>query len=381
MAITNRANELRAAGAHVVGFGAGEPNFPTPAHIVDAAVAAARDPQSHRYSPAAGLPDLREAVAVKTRRDSSYEIEANQVVITNGGKHAVYAACQAVIDPGDEVLLPAPYWVTYPEVIALAGGEAVVLPTGDTTGFRVSVDDLEAARTERTKALIFVSPSNPTGAVYPADEVRAIGEWAVAHGIWVIADEIYEHLVYGDTPFASLPVEVPEAAANTIVVNGVSKTYAMTGWRVGWLVGPQEVAGAVARLQSHMTSNVANVAQRAALAAVTGPLDDVVSMRAAFDRRRRKMFTMLNTVEGVECLEPGGAFYAFPLMTGLLDRDLDGESAATTMELAGLLLDRIQIAIVPGEPFGAPGYARFSFALGDDDLEEGLQRLIGLAAG
>jgi aspartate/methionine/tyrosine aminotransferase len=378
MAITNRANELRAAGAHVIGFGAGEPDFPTPEHIVDAAVVAARDPQSHRYSPAAGLPDLRAAVAAKTRRDSGLEIDAAQVVITNGGKHAVYAACQLVIDPGDEVLLPAPYWVTYPEAIGLAGGEMVVLPTDVTAGFRTSVERLEAARTDRTKALIFVSPSNPTGAVYSADEVRAVGEWAVEHGIWVITDEIYEHLVYGGVPFASLPVEVPEAAANTIVVNGVAKTYAMTGWRVGWLIGTPEVAGAGARLQSHMTSNVSNVSQRAALAAVTGPLDDVASMRAAFDRRRRKMFTMLNEVEGVECLEPEGAFYAFPLMTGLLNRDLDGATAATTMELAGLLLDKIQIAIVPGEPFGAPGYARFSFALGDEDLEEGLHRLIDL---
>ncbi len=380
MEITNRANELRAAGAHVIGFGAGEPDFPTPQHIVDAAVEAARDPQSHRYSPAAGLPALREAVAAKTLRDAGLDIDAGQVVITNGGKHAVYAACQVAIDPGDEVLLPSPYWVTYPEVIALAGGTPVVIPTDDTSGFRTSVDQLEAARTERTKALIFVSPSNPTGAVYAADEVRAIGEWAVEHGIWVITDEIYEHLVYGDVPFTSLPAAVPAAAANTVIVNGVAKTYAMTGWRVGWLIGTPEVAGAAARLQSHTTSNVANVSQRAALAAVTGPLDDVASMRAAFDRRRRKMYTMLNEVEGVECLEPEGAFYAFPQMTGMLNRSLDGAFAATTMELAGVLLDKIQIAIVPGEPFGAPGYARFSFALGDEDLEEGLQRLIDLAA-
>lgn len=381
MAITNRANELRAAGAHVIGFGAGEPDFATPDAIVEAAVAAARDPKNHRYSPAAGLPELRSAVADKTVRDSGLSVEPGQVVITNGGKHAVYAALQTLVDPGDEVLLPAPYWVTYPEAIALAGGKSVVLPTGADTGFRVTVDQLEAAVTERTRALIFVSPSNPTGAVYPAADVQAIGEWAVARGIWVITDEIYEHLVYGDVPFTSLPVVVPEAAANTIVVNGVAKTYAMTGWRVGWLIGPPEAAGAAARLQSHMTSNVSNVAQRAALTAVSGSLDDVYAMRDAFDRRRRTMYQMLNEVNGVECLEPAGAFYAFPSMTGLLDRDLDGASAATTMELAALLLDKIQIAMVPGEPFGAPGYARFSFALGDEDLTVGLQRLVDLAAG
>jgi aspartate/methionine/tyrosine aminotransferase len=381
MAITNRANELRAAGAHVIGFGAGEPDFATPDAIVEAAIVAARDPKSHRYSPAAGLPELRAAVADKTLRDSGFPVESNQVVITNGGKHAVYAALQTVVDPGDEVLLPAPYWVTYPEATALAGGKSVVLPTGAATGFQVTVDQLEAAVTERTRALIFVSPSNPTGAVYSAADVQAIGEWAVARGIWVITDEIYEHLVYGDVPFASLPVVVPAAAANTIVVNGVAKTYAMTGWRVGWLIGPPEAAGAAARLQSHMTSNVANVAQRAALAAVSGPLDDVYAMRDAFDRRRRTMHRMLNEVDGVECLEPAGAFYAFPSMKGLLDRDLDGARAATTMELAALLLDKIQIAIVPGEPFGAPGHARFSFALGDEDLSVGLQRLIDLAAG
>jgi len=378
LAITAKAKQLRAAGEHVIGYGAGEPDFPTPEPIVAAAVAAAPDVGNHRYTPAAGLPDLRAAIAAKTARDSGYVVDPTQVVVTNGGKHAVYATCQVLLDPGDEVLLPAPYWVTYPEAISLAGGVTVPIPSDVGDGFRVSVERLEAARTPRTKMLIFVSPSNPTGAVYPEAETRAIGEWAARHGIWVMTDEIYEHLTYGDATFSSLPVVAPEAAERTVVVNGVAKTYAMTGWRVGWMIGSGEVAKAATRMQSHMTSNVSNVAQRAALAAVSGPLDAVDEMRAAFDRRRRLMYEMLNTIPGVTCLEPEGAFYAFPEMVGLLNRDLGGQTATTTMELAALLLDEIRIAIVPGEAFGAPGYARFSFALGDDDLREGLERLQAL---
>ncbi len=381
LAIDSKAKQLRAGGEHVIGYGAGEPDFPTPEPIVAAAVAAAQDVANHRYTPAAGLPDLRAAIAVKTARDSGYVVDPSQVVVTNGGKHAVYATCQVLLDPGDEVLLPAPFWVTYPEAISLAGGVTVPIPSDVGDGFRVSVERLEAARTPRTKLLIFVSPSNPTGAVYPEEETRAIGEWAARHGIWVMTDEIYEHLTYGDATFSSLPVVAPEAAERTVVVNGVAKTYAMTGWRVGWMIGSGEVAKAATRMQSHMTSNVSNVAQRAALAAVSGPLDAVDEMRAAFDRRRRLMYSMLNATPGITCLEPEGAFYAFPEMVGLLNRDLGGRTATTTMELAALLLDEIRIAIVPGEAFGAPGYARFSFALGDDNLREGLERLQGLVAG
>jgi aspartate/methionine/tyrosine aminotransferase len=375
LAITNRASELRAQGLPVIGFGAGEPDFATPAHIVDAAVQAAADPKNHRYSPAPGIPELRAAVAAKTERDSSYSIDPAQVVISNGGKQAVYLTCQALLDPGDEVLLPAPYWVTYPVAIRLAGAVPVPVETDEASGFVVTAELLEAARTERTKMLVFVSPSNPTGAVSTRQQIEAVGRWAEEHGIWVMTDEIYEHLVYGNAEFHSLPVVVPGMADRCVVVNGVAKTYAMTGWRVGWLIGPSEVAGAASRIQSHLSSNVANVSQRAALAAVEGPLDAVVEMRSAFDRRRLTALEMLNACKGVTCLEPQGAFYAFPNFTGLLGVELNGRTAATTQELATLLLDEIQIAVVPGEAFGAPGYVRVSFALSDEDLVEGLSRL------
>ncbi len=379
MAVTTKAKEMRAAGHPVIGYGAGEPDFPTPESIVVAARDALADPQNHRYTPATGLPELRQAVVEKTARDSGLVIDASQVVITNGGKHAVYSTCQILIDPGDEVLLPSPYWVTYPEAIRLADGTPVVVPSDVTSGYRVTVDQLEAARTARTKMLVFVSPSNPTGAVYPEDTVREIGAWAAQHGIWVMTDEIYEHLVYGGAEAPSMPVVVPEIADRCVIVNGVAKTYAMTGWRVGWLVAPPGVAAGAGRLQSHMTSNVNNVAQVAAAAALRGPLDDVFAMRAAFDRRRRTMHQMLNAVPGVECPEPQGAFYAFPRVEGLLGRRLGSGEASTTLELSALLLDEIQIAVVPGEAFGAPGYLRLSYALSDADLEEGLSRLQRLA--
>ena len=380
LAITNQANQLRADGKPVIGYGAGEPDFPTPEHIVAAAAAAARDPKAHRYSPAAGQPVLREAVAEKTMRDSRYIVDPSQVVITNGGKQAVYLTCQVLLDPGDEVLLPAPYWVTYPEAVALAGATAVPIPTDESTNFTVTVDQLEAATTDRTKMLIFVSPSNPTGAVSTAAQTEAIAAWAAERGIWVMTDEIYEHLVYGSARFHSMPVLAPEIADRCVVVNGVAKTYAMTGWRVGWLIGPAEVAKGATRIQSHLSSNTNNVAQAAALEAVTGSLDATQHMRAAFDRRRGTMVEMLRAIEGVTCQEPEGAFYAFPNLMGLLGRPLGGGVATSTMELASLLLDAVNVAIVPGEAFGAPGYARLSFALGDADLEEGLRRIADLVA-
>lgn len=375
MAVTAKAKELRAQGIDVIGFGAGEPDFATPDHIVEAAIAACRDPKMHKYGPAAGMPELREAVAEKTLRDSGYTVDASQVLITNGGKHAVFAALATIIDPGDEVLLPAPYWVTYPEAVGLAGGIPIVIATDDSTGFLVTVEQLEAARTEKTKALIFVSPSNPTGAVYPPEAVAAIGRWAAEHDVWVITDEIYEHLIYGSTGFSSIPSLVPEIRDRCIVVNGVAKTYAMTGWRVGWLIGPPDVTKAAANLQSHSTSNVANVSQAAALAAVTGPMEPVDAMRSAFDRRRRTMYDMLRAIDGVDVIEPEGAFYAFPSFNALLGSEIRGHRPMTSLELAGMVLEEAHVAVVPGEAFGAPGFARLSYALGDSDLEQGVQRL------
>ncbi len=380
MAVTAKAKVLKAQGIDVIGFGAGEPDFPTPEHIVEAAVVACRDPKMHKYGPAAGMPELREAVAAKTLRDSGYEASPGNVLITNGGKHAVFAALATIVDPGDEVLLPAPYWVTYPEAIGLAGGVPIVLATDDSTGFQVTVDQLEAARTEHTKALIFVSPSNPTGAVYPPEEIAAIGRWAAEHDVWVITDEIYEHLVYGETAFSSMAGLVPELQDRCIIVNGVAKTYAMTGWRVGWMVGPPDVIKAAANLQSHSTSNVANVSQAAALAALTGPVEPVEEMRKAFDRRRRKMYSMLSGINGVEVLEPQGAFYAFPSFEALLGNDIGGHRPTSTLELAGLVLEEAHVAIVPGEAFGAPGFSRLSYALGDSDLERGVGRLADFLA-
>jgi aspartate/methionine/tyrosine aminotransferase len=375
LAVDAKAKALKAGGADVIGFGAGEPDFPTPPHIVEAAIEAARDPRNHRYTAAAGLPELREAVAAKTTRDSGWQVAANQVLVTNGAKHAVYNTFATLLDPGDEVLVPAPYWVTYPEAIRLAGGVPVVVSSDETTGFRATVDALEAARTDRTKVLLFVSPSNPTGAVYPPDEVEAVGRWAASHGLWVVTDEIYEHLVYGDATFSSIPGLVDETRDRCVVVNGVAKTYAMTGWRVGWMVGPPDVIKAAANLQSHATSNVANVSQRAALAAVAGDQACVGEMRTAFDRRRRTMHDLLSAIDGVTCIEPEGAFYAFPSFAGVLGRDLGGATPATTLELAGVVLDQAKVAIVPGEAFGAPDYARLSYALGDDALKEGITRL------
>jgi aspartate/methionine/tyrosine aminotransferase len=381
MAVDARAKALKAAGEPVIGFGAGEPDFATPDHVVEEAIAACSDVAAHRYTPAGGLPALKEALVEKTQRDSGWRPEVSEILITNGGKHAVYNACAAVLDPGDEVLLPAPYWTTYPESIGLAGGVPVVLPTDTASGFRVTVDQLEAARTPATKALMFVSPSNPTGAVYPAEEIAAIGRWAVEHGIWVIADEIYEHLVYDGHEHHSMRALVPDLADQCLVVNGVAKTYAMTGWRVGWLLGPAHAIKAATNLQSHATSNVSNVAQRAALAAVSGGLTAVEAMREAFDRRRRRMVELLTAIDGVELMVPQGAFYAFPDLSAFLGRTIAGDTPETTVDLAALVLDAAKVAIVPGEAFGAPGYARLSFALGDDDLGEGITRIADLLNG
>lgn len=376
-----KAKSLKAAGRPVVSFAAGEPDFPTPAHIVEAAVEAARDPRNHKYTPAAGLPEFREAIAAKTLRDSGLEVSPSQIIVTNGGKQAVYQAFATLLDPGDEVLVPTPYWTTYPEAIKLAGGVQVDVFAGAEQGYLVTVEQLEAARTPRTKVLLFVSPSNPTGAVYSPEQVAAIGAWAQEHGLWVISDEIYQNLTYDGVRAVSIVEAVPELADRTILVNGVAKTYAMTGWRLGWMVGPADAIAGAANLQSHLSSNVSNISQRAGIAALTGPQDSVEQMRLAFDRRRKLIVEGLNAIPGVVCPVPAGAFYVYPDVTGLLNRPWGGVTPATSLELADLILEQAEVAAVPGEAFGPSGYLRFSYALGDDDIREGVARLQRLFGG
>ena len=380
LAVDAKAKALAAAGIDVIGFGAGEPDFPTPARIVDAAVAACRDPAMHHYTPTAGMADLREAIAAKTRRDSGFEVAASQVLVTNGAKQAVFEAFATLLDPGDEVLVPAPYWTTYPEAVALAGGVPVPVPTTERAGFHLDVETLEAAVTPATKVLLFVSPNNPTGAVATPAEVAEIGRFAVDRGLWVVTDEIYEHLVYGGRRVTSVPAAVPELAEQCVVINGVAKTYALTGWRVGWLIGPRAVVEAATNLQSHATSNVSNVSQRAALTAVSGDLGAVAEMRAVFDRRRLTIHRMLNDCTGVTCVEPEGAFYAFPSVHRLLGRQVGGRHVDSSASLAEVAIEEANVAVVPGEAFGAPGYLRLSYALGDDAIVEGVTRLAKLFA-
>lgn len=376
LAVDSKAKAMKAAGVDVIGFGAGEPNFPTPDYVVEAAAEACRDPRNHRYTPTPGLPELREAIARKMLRDSGYEVTPEQVVVTNGGKQAVYEAFQILLNDGDEVIIPTPYWTSYPEAVKLAGGVPVEVFAGADRSFEPDIDAIEAARTERTRAIIVTSPSNPTGAVWSRETIEAIGRWAVEHHVWVVSDEIYEHLNYDGARTAYIGQVVPEVRDQLIVLNGVAKTYAMTGWRVGWLVAPEPVAKAAAKLQGHMTSNVANVSQRAAIAAVGGDLDAVYAMREAFDVRRKAIVAALNAIDGVHCPTPTGAFYAFADVSGLLNRPLgvNGSVATSSAELAAMLLDEAHVAAVPGEAFGAPGYLRFSYALADDQLAEGMRR-------
>ncbi|WP_312180073.1 pyridoxal phosphate-dependent aminotransferase [Arthrobacter sp.] len=379
LAVDAKAKALKAAGRPVIGFGAGEPDFPTPGYIVDAAVAAAQDPRFHRYSPAAGLPELKKAIAEKTLRDSGYSVDPSQVLVTNGGKQAVYEAFATLLDPGDEVLVPSPYWTTYPEAIRLAGGVPVEVFAGPEQGYMVTVSQLDAALTDKTKVLLFVSPSNPTGAVYPADEVAEIGMWAADHNLFVVTDEIYEHLTYDGVPFTSIATQCPELGDKVVILNGVAKTYAMTGWRVGWMIAAPDVIKAATNLQSHLSSNVSNVSQMAALAAVSGPLTAVDDMKSAFDRRRKAMVEALNSIDGVNCPMPEGAFYAYADVRGLLGREFPGAAGPvrpqTSAELAALILETVEVAVVPGEAFGPSGYLRLSYALGDKDLETGMNRL------
>jgi len=375
LAVDAKAKALKAAGRPVIGFGAGEPDFPTPDYIVEAAAAAAKVVANHRYSPTPGLPDLRDAIVAKTKRDSNYEITADQVLVTNGGKQAVYQAFATIVDVGDEVLLPSPYWTTYPECIQLAGGKAFEVFADETQNYLVTVEQLEAARTSKTKALLFCSPSNPTGSVYSVEQVKAIGEWALKNNIWIIADEIYEHLLYDGATAPSMPVLVPGLADTTIILNGVAKTYAMTGWRVGWMIGPKDVIKAATNLQSHLTSNVSNVSQRAAIAALTGDLTAVHKMGEAFDRRRKLIVALLNEIPGFSCPTPTGAFYVYPSVKGVLGKTIRGKTPTTSAELATLILEEVEVAAVPGEAFGPSGYLRFSYALGDEDIVEGIGRI------
>ncbi|MBX3068224.1 MAG: pyridoxal phosphate-dependent aminotransferase [Cryobacterium sp.] len=370
-----RAKKLKAEGRPIISYAAGEPDFPTPPNVVEAAVVAVRDPKNHRYTPAAGLPELREAIAVKTLRDSGLAVDASQVVVTNGGKQAVFEAIATIVGEGDEVILPTPYWTTYPEVVKLAGGVPVEVFAGADQGYMVTVEQLEAARTPRTKLLIFVSPSNPTGAVYSAAQTEAIGRWALEHGIWVMTDEIYQNLVYGGIKATSIVQAVPELANQTILVNGVAKSYAMTGWRLGWMVGPADAIKGASNLQSHLSSNVSNISQLAALEALTGPQETVELMRQAFERRRGVIIGELNKIDGLHAPMPDGAFYAYADVTGLLGRKWAGATPTTSLELADLILEKAEVAAVPGEAFGPSGYLRFSYALGDAPLLEGIQRL------
>lgn len=375
LAVDAKAKALKAEGRPVIGFGAGEPDFPTPDYIVEAAAKAVADPKNHRYSPASGLPELKSAIVDKTMRDSGYEIEPSQVIVTNGGKQAVFEAFATLLDPGDEVLIPTPFWTTYPEAIRLAGGVPVEVFAGPEQGYQVTTDQLEAGMSERTKVLLFNSPSNPTGAVYSEEQTRQIGQWAASKGLWVVTDEIYEHLTYDGVPFTSIATAAPELGDKMVIVNGVAKTYAMTGWRVGWMIGPTDVIKGATNLQSHLTSNVSNVSQLAALAAVSGPLTAVEDMKKAFDRRRKAMVDGLNAIDGVECPTPHGAFYAYADVRNLLGREIAGTTPSTSAELATLILEKAEVAVVPGEAFGPSGYLRLSYALGDDDLAEGVARL------
>ena len=375
LAVDSKAKSLKAAGRPVIGFGAGEPDFPTPDYIVNSAVEAAKVVTNHRYTPAAGLPELRDAIVKKTKRDSNYEITSDQVLVTNGGKQAVYQAFASILDPGDEVLLPSPYWTTYPECIKLAGGVSVEIFANESQNYLVSVEQLEKARTAKTKVLLFCSPSNPTGSVYSPEQVKAIGEWALANGLWVVTDEIYEHLLYDGATAPSICVAVPALADRTIIINGVAKTYAMTGWRVGWMIGPKDVIKAATNLQSHLSSNVSNISQRAAITALTGDLSAVHKMGEAFDRRRKLIVKLLNEIQGVSCPIPTGAFYVYPSVKGVLGKEIRGKRPKTSAELATLILEEVEVAAVPGEAFGPSGYLRFSYALGDEDIIEGIGRV------
>jgi aspartate aminotransferase len=374
--VDSKAKALIANGRPVISYAAGEPDFPTPAHIVEAAAIAVRDPKNHRYTPAAGLPELKEAIVQKTLEDSGTKITPSQVIVTNGGKQAVYQAFQVILDDGDEVLVPAPYWTTYPEAIKLAGGKQVDVFAGSDQGYKVTVEQLEAAYTPKTKALLICSPSNPTGAVFSKQELTDIGNWvATKPNLWVISDEIYQNVVYDGIRAYSITELVPQIQDRTIMVNGVAKSYAMTGWRLGWMIAPDDAAKAAGNLQSHLTSNVSNISQRAAIAAITGDQEPIQKMLAAFDRRRKLAVAELNKIPGMMTPNPEGAFYVYPDVSGLLGKTWAGKQITSSLELADMILEQAEVALVPGEAFGPSGYLRMSYALSDDQLLEGIQRM------
>lgn len=380
LAVDAKAKALKAAGRPVIGFGAGEPDFPTPSHIVEAAQKAASEASNHRYTPTPGLIPLREAIAKAATRDDGYEITADQVVVTNGGKQAIFNTMATLLNPGDEVLLQAPYWVTYPEAVQIFGGKPIVINSDETTNYKINIEQLEKAYTSKTKLLIFSSPANPTGTVYTPKEVKAIGEWAVSKNIWVMTDEIYLHLIYPGSKFSSMPGLVPALRDKCVIINGVAKTYAMTGWRVGWTIGPKDFTKASINLQSHMTSNVNNIAQQATIAALNGSQDVLKPMLEAFSKRRETIVEMLNKIKGVMCPQPGGAFYVYPSVKGILGKSVNGKTINSSLDLANIALEEVNVALVPGEAFGTPGYVRMSYALSDKDLVEGVTRLQKLLA-
>ena len=379
--VDSKAKALKAQGRPVISYAAGEPDFETPENIVEAALKAVKDAKNHRYTPAVGLPEMREAIAEKTLRDSGTKVDSSQVIVTNGGKQAVYTAFQVALNDGDEVLVPTPYWTTYPEAIKLAGGTQIDVFAGSDQDYKVTTEQLEAHYTPKTKALLMCSPNNPTGALYSRSELEAIGKWALSkESLWVITDEIYQNLIYEGLKAFSITELVPELAERTMMVNGVAKSYAMTGWRLGWLIAPPDAAKAAANLQSHLTSNVSNISQRAAIEAITGDQEPVRQMLEAFDRRRKTAVAELNKIEGIITPTPEGAFYVYPDVSGLFGRDFGGRKFSTSLELADFVLDEAEVALVPGEAFGPSGFFRLSYALGDDQLLEGIQRLQKLFA-
>ncbi len=374
LAVSAKAKQMKAAGKDVISFSAGEPDFSTPESICNAAIKAIEDRKT-RYTPASGIPELRTAVVEKLKRENELEYQASDIVISVGAKHSLYNIIQSLINDGDEVIIAQPYWVSYPAMIQLAGGVPKIIDT-IASGYKVTPEQLVTAVTGQTKAFIFNNPSNPTGVVYSQQEIEALAKVCIENNIIVISDEIYEHLIYDGLNHYSI-AQCPEMQERTIVVNGVSKSYAMTGWRIGYMAGPTNIAAAVGKLQSQSTSNPTSIAQYGALEALTGDQAFIKEWRDEFSRRRDILCERLSALDSVKCIKPQGAFYMFVDMSALLTRAYQGETIKTTLRLAELLLEKILIAVVPGEAFGAPGFIRFSYAVSADVINTGIDRLAG----